>query len=62
MGHEEVTEQQTQELLSRYDTDQSGFIEWKEFLAMMKLVKQKETGVLIPYSAEEVSAFARFIN
>lgn len=41
MGHDEVSEDMAKALLSRFDADKSGFIEWIEFLDIMKMVKIK---------------------
>jgi Ca2+-binding EF-hand superfamily protein len=39
MGHDEVNDEQAGALLSRFDKDNSGFIEWVEFLDMMQTIK-----------------------
>jgi len=41
MGHDEVGDEMAQSLLKRFDADKSGFIEWIEFLDIMKMVKIK---------------------
>ena len=39
MGHDEVNDEQAGALLARFDKDNSGFIEWVEFLDMMQTIK-----------------------
>ena len=39
MGEANVTDEQVNLLLSRFDVDNSGFIEWIEFLDMMQTIK-----------------------
>ena len=41
MGHDEVNDDMAASLLKRFDADKSGFIEWIEFLDIMKMVKIK---------------------
>ena len=41
MGHDEVGDEMAASLLKRFDADKSGFIEWIEFLDIMKMVKIK---------------------
>jgi Ca2+-binding EF-hand superfamily protein len=41
MGHDEVGDDMAASLLKRFDADKSGFIEWVEFLDIMKMVKIK---------------------
>ena len=40
MGHDDVTDEQTQELLKRVDKNTDGVIDWLEFLDMMQFVKK----------------------
>lgn len=39
MGEDNVTDEQVSALLSKFDQDNSGFIEWVEFLDMMQTIK-----------------------
>jgi anthranilate phosphoribosyltransferase len=39
MGEDNVTDEQVGALLSKFDQDNSGFIEWVEFLDMMQTIK-----------------------
>ena len=39
MGHDEVSDEQAGALLARFDKDNSGFIEWVEYLDLMQTIK-----------------------
>lgn len=39
MGHDEVSDEQAGVLLARFDKDNSGFIEWVEYLDLMQTIK-----------------------
>ena len=47
MGHDEITDEMADNLLKRVDKDNSGVIEWVEFLDMMQMViiKGKKSGI-----------------
>ena len=54
MGHDEVSEAQSQALLQRFDADKSGFIEWVEFLDIMQQVKVKGKKSGSDFLAQEI--------
>ena len=54
MGHDEVTDEIANTLLTRYDKDNSGFIEWVEYLDLMQQIKVRGKKSGVDFLAKEI--------